>query len=439
MPVDSITQPASARRNAFELEDLIRSQPYPTMGIAMAAKDPSGETLFCHGHVCADGGAPVVPDTQFLFGSFTKVLTAAIVCQLVDEKRIRLDDAVVTYLPQVPYDDVTVRHLLSHTAGLPDMFHRVDSADEVIAHIANVGRLAPAGAGFSYSNAGYVILGHLIEEICGNSWLAELARRWLEPLHIASVTPGSDSGSNPGHGHVYCPETGGLVSGAMWPEVGSAFEAAGSRLQGTARDAARLAMAILTGRGPDHRRALLSPGMVAEMLTPQVVVPGAGLMASQWCLGWSVLSERGARIPVYGHQGGTSVLVAALPAQAATCAVLSNFPFGYRLARDLIREHLGVSLHTSVTRASAAPPADDFARLAGTYRSSTLSITVRCEHGRLLISNPLGGPAVPLVHLNGRSFCADYGELVTDVTFSPAEDEPPASVHIALRLLPRVT
>lgn len=81
---------------------------------------------------------------------------------------------------------------------------------------------------------------------------------------------------------------------------------------------------------------------------------------------------------------------------------------------------------------------DDARLLEGTYRSNILLVSVHLDQGRLWMSNPLGGPALPLVALGGRSFCADLGELASDVTFIGAPGSQPTGIHVGLRLLARL-
>ena len=66
-------------------------------------------------------GATNTVESRFQTASMSKVVTSTAILQLVEKKRLRLDDRVVALLPQFPYEDITVRHLLTHTSGLPDL------------------------------------------------------------------------------------------------------------------------------------------------------------------------------------------------------------------------------------------------------------------------------------------------------------------------------
>ena len=138
---------------------------------------------------------------QVRIGSNNKTFTAVIVLQLVAEGLVSLDEPVETYLPgvirhpEVTGADITVRQLLQHTSGLPDMSADVGakliewqnkyispraSLDLALTHPV---RNAP-GAAFSYSNANYIVAGLLVEAVSGRPYGEELDRRIVEPLGL---------------------------------------------------------------------------------------------------------------------------------------------------------------------------------------------------------------------------------------------------------------
>lgn len=148
-----------------------------------------------HGLADRTAGTPITSRTRFGLGSVTKVFTAVAVLDLVAEGRLALDDRVATVLPPerrpaTPRDDVTVRHLLTHTSGIADYFEEetatADWATEFAALWADrpvYRMLAPAdfldmfgalppyrapGVRYQYSNAGYILLGLVIEAVTGD-------------------------------------------------------------------------------------------------------------------------------------------------------------------------------------------------------------------------------------------------------------------------------
>jgi CubicO group peptidase (beta-lactamase class C family) len=153
--------------------------------------------------VCATGvtrddaeGVPIGVDTLFLVGSITKVWTATLVMQLVDEGLVELDDRVNSHLDpplrlagQGVADAVTIRQLLTHTAGFygdrEDPPERGDDAlRRAVASYADLPQLHRPGQLFSNNNAGYNVLGRLVECLTGSTWDDALRERVLDPLGL---------------------------------------------------------------------------------------------------------------------------------------------------------------------------------------------------------------------------------------------------------------
>ncbi len=134
------------------------------------------------------------PDTIFRLGSVTKQFTSALVLQLAEQGKLKLDAKIRDYIPEYPAkqgDRVTVHHLLSHTSGIPnytqavfmqtrvrDRFAPFDLAREFWAKDLEF----DPGAKFAYSNSGYHVLGMIIERVAGKSYEKLLHERILDPL-----------------------------------------------------------------------------------------------------------------------------------------------------------------------------------------------------------------------------------------------------------------
>src|SRR3982751_4965205 len=142
--------------------------------------------------------APATTESLFQIGSVSKVWTAVLAMQLVDEGLIDLDKPVVTYLPEFKVADadvtrtVTTRHLLSHTSGVDgDLFLDTgrgdDNLEKYVAAMAELKQNHPLGATMSYCNSGYSALGRLIEVVRGKTWDAVLREHLLTPLGLTSA------------------------------------------------------------------------------------------------------------------------------------------------------------------------------------------------------------------------------------------------------------
>jgi CubicO group peptidase (beta-lactamase class C family) len=200
------------------MEELLRDWEIPGGALAVA-KD--GRLLLARGYGLADRGRnePVQPTSKFRLGSLSKTITAVAVLKLVEDGKLKLDDKVLPLLgetgprPNAIRDahvhDITVRHLLQHSAG----FDRDQSGDPAFAPRAveaakrQAGAMPPTcetvlrdvleskldfapGSRHSYSNVGYCILGRVIERVSGMSYEAFVRLRILAPSGASRLALG---------------------------------------------------------------------------------------------------------------------------------------------------------------------------------------------------------------------------------------------------------
>lgn len=144
----------------------------------------------------AENTLPMQEDTIFEMASVTKMFTAAAVMLLVREGRLGLDDEYVKYFPDYPYPGVTVRHLLTHTSGMPDDFEtdtwvcpvwenekRIPPCSEILRFIRESGEEASHAPGetFRYTDIGYCLLANLVEKLSGTGFEDFLKKNIFEP------------------------------------------------------------------------------------------------------------------------------------------------------------------------------------------------------------------------------------------------------------------
>ena len=143
---------------------------------------------------------PITEDTIFQLASVTKQFTAAAVMLARREGLLELDDEITKYFPEIPYPGVTVRHLLSHTSGIPDYFDdadwfikiwkeekRVPGNDEILRFLRETKAkpyFAP-GEGLRYSNTGYNLLALLVERLSGVPYEEFLQKNIFEPAGMS--------------------------------------------------------------------------------------------------------------------------------------------------------------------------------------------------------------------------------------------------------------
>ncbi len=134
-------------------------------------------------------------NSVFQLASVSKQFTAAAVLLLKDRGQLDLDDKVTAFYPEFPYTEVTVRHLLNHTSGLPKYFwlaeHKWDKehapSNAEMMDLLSKEKLNPffrPGANFDYSNTGYFVLSAIVEKVSGQSFADFVDREIFKPLNM---------------------------------------------------------------------------------------------------------------------------------------------------------------------------------------------------------------------------------------------------------------
>ncbi len=167
---------------------------YKIKGLAVSIQyldTPIYEGLFGE----ASSNQAVTKETKFMIGSTTKVFTALAILQLMDQGKLTLDDAIKDHLPKLSikehktYDEMTIRHVLMHTSGLPGddlsmMFDSEIPQQSLIEKLSNHYRTHEPGVMFAYSNIGYALLGLIVEKVSNKSYKEYLKDHIFAPLKI---------------------------------------------------------------------------------------------------------------------------------------------------------------------------------------------------------------------------------------------------------------
>jgi CubicO group peptidase (beta-lactamase class C family) len=297
--------------------------------------------------------APVDGDTVFRIASMTKSFTALAILRLRDEGRLSLDDRVARYVPELatlPYPtrdspDLTIRLLLTHSAGFPEDNpwgdRQLAVSDEAMRAALRRGlpfSNAP-GVAFEYSNYGFAILGQVVARVSGGRYRDYVDRRVLAPLGMASTRW---EASRVPEGHLargYRPDGDGWVEEP--PLADGAFGAMGG-LYSSVHDLARYVSFFLSAwpprddadEGPVRRsslremqqaarpyRAFATRASVEEPLRLSAGGYGYGLGATQTCRFRSSVSHSGG-LPGYGSQ------MRWLPEHGVGIVALANVTYG---------------------------------------------------------------------------------------------------------------
>ncbi len=186
--------------DAFQqsLNGLVTADRFPGAIAAVQEPGDGGVRDYTAGVGDLATGAPAPVNGYVRIGSNTKSFVAVVVLQLVAEGRVELHRSIQTYLPGlVPRGkDISVRQLLQHTSGLPNYTEHMEDEDfderrhvyrtpEELLKIAFAqGQVFPPGAGWQYSNTGYVVLGLMIERLTGHPVAEEIGTRVITPLGL---------------------------------------------------------------------------------------------------------------------------------------------------------------------------------------------------------------------------------------------------------------
>jgi CubicO group peptidase (beta-lactamase class C family) len=179
------------------IDDYVRAemskQKIPGLALAVVK---NGQIVIARGYGLSnvEHGVSVKPETIFQSGSVGKQFTATAIMMLVQEGKVGLDEKISKYLGEVPeaWQEMTVRHLLTHTSGLTDYpddfdFRRDYTEDELLKRAQAIKPAFKPGEKWQYSNIAYLTLGILIHKVTGQFYGDFLQDRVFKPLGMTST------------------------------------------------------------------------------------------------------------------------------------------------------------------------------------------------------------------------------------------------------------
>lgn len=372
-------------------------------------------------------GVEATPDAVFQIGSVTKLWTSSLVMQLADEGTIDLDEPVRSYLPEFRIGDeeaavrITIRQLLTHTAGFEgDIFTDTglgdDCLEKFVGVLHDVPQLFPPGEQFSYNNAGYCVLGRLVEVLREKSYDGCLRDHLFAPLGLthAAVSPYEAIMFRAAMGHIEMEPGAGHVPAPVWAMARSNAPA-GSMLAMRPRDLLTFArMHLDDGRAADGTQVLAS-GTSARMQQREVDLPDLGLMGSSWGLGFERFDTP--RGDIVGHDGSTigqHAFLRMVPEAGVAVALLTNGGDVVSLYRDVV-DHVLTALTDVRLPALPEPPTSpqriDASRFVGTYSADVFDLTVsQDDDGRIWIDQVPKGALLDMGEQAAKSELVHYRE-----------------------------
>ena len=396
----------------------------PAAGLAVSVTDRR-RTRYVGGLGYAELAArrPVTVGTTFQIGSIGKSMTALAVLQLVESGRLDLDAPVSTHLPwfAMPsrYDAITLRHLLSHTAGLPAGTDFTPAARYEGFALRDTEAAWEPGSRFHYSNTGYKLLGWLLEDIAGQDYGSVIRQRVLEPLGMnatdAVITHATRhnmaTGYAPRHDDRPYRRNDALIP-ATWMEypVGDGSQAS------TAEDMARY-MRLFLNDGRSGVRAVVSPAAYGMMTTPVISMSRGDAYQHDYGYGFGIITHQSDGHHFIGH-GGSTVGFRAIMLTDQTdglgVVMLCNGSDvdTYGPARYALQFAAALRDGQPVPEPPEIPEPTRVAnalRYAGDYvhESTGAMLSIRAD-GDGLRWHGGDGAGVALEHISGNAFCAPH-------------------------------
>ena len=402
------------------------------------------EVLFARGYGLAnrEHGVPNTLATKFRLGSITKQFTAVAILQLQDRGLLSVHAPIAAYLPDYPQGDrLTLHHLLTHTAGLPNYtnsqlfpdFNRwmrlPTTLDDLVARFKHRPLEFEPGAKYRYSNSGYVLLTQVIEHVSGQAYADYLEANLFQPLGMVNSGYQIPEKIIPhmADGYVFL---GNNTYERAEPVDMSTPQGAGGAYS-TITDLLIWTQWLHRPKG-DPAPPILSAEAIAALITPMTPISPDDAPDSFY--GYGLWIDRHLARQRISHGGGINGFVTMLthsPVEALTIAVLANFftVNAAAIARDLAAIVFGEPYQLPKQHQIANVDPAIYPRYTGVYKlrlgqhlaQQDFKITVESDQ---LMGQFMGQKPFVLYPISETEFF----DAVLDFTlkFNPAED---GSIH----------
>ena len=461
--------------NAFDAYAVSGMKDFRIPGMAVAVVR-DGQVIFAkaYGVRKADRPEPVDLHTQFSIGSTTKAITAVCMGMLVDEGKVRWDDPVIRYLPDLQLHDayvtrhLRIRDLFTHNSGVGNtdfLWGEMEiSSDEIIRKMAQVEPAYGFRGGFLYQNIFYLIAGQVIEKTSGMPWHEFIKKRVFLPLGLTHTVATLADGNrdNEAHPHYLVDGTVTVLRHSSADKVGPA-----GSVRSCITDMAEWTRCMLDSSKHAGGR-LLKADTWAEMFAPQVIVPESqfyptkSLTRPSWTtygLGWFQQDYQGRRLNFHtGSLPGEIALHAQMPSEKTGYFFLGNLDhaelrhalmyrafdrFALASSRDwnleikALYDRLSKNQEQAIaryfgTRVPDTRPSRSLADFIGNYADPLRgTLTIGMKDGRL-IADLNGVVTGTLEHFHYDTFVMQYPEAWMGkglITFHTAADGKVAKVE----------
>ena len=370
-----------------------------------------GQVVYSRAIGLEQPGTPATPATRYRIGSITKLFTATLVMQLVEEGKLKLDTPIATWFPAVPNaSKITVDQLLHHRSGLHNFTNdaaygqymaQPKTQAEMLAIISKPAVDFEPGAKFEYSNTNYVLLGYLIEKVAKQPYAQVLQERISGKLALQDTYYG---GRIDGKKHEAASFRWSSTAWQPEPETDLSIPGGAGAIVSTSADLARFVKGLYDGK-------LVKPATLQQMQIMQDKY-GAGLMLIPFYDKKS-----------YGHGGsidGFRSLLSYFPAEKFTLAYCGNgstFPMN-----DVVVGVLSIYFNRpyrlpdfAAPGTTAALTTQELSQLTGTYASTQMPLKISVTiSGATLVAQATGQSAFPLTARSKTQFVFEAAGVQMD-------------------------
>lgn len=343
-PASAAQRPALPASAAAAVDALMtREMQARSIPGAVVAVVDDGAIVFerAYGLANLESDTPMTTRSVFEIASLTKQFTAAAVMMLVEEGKLRLDDPLSQYVDGTPpaWQRITLRHLLTHTSGLDiSAMPRVDGSaplsigrKQALDFILQQPMFTGTGRTGWYSDAGYVLLGLVIEKASGRTYREFITERVFTPLEMDHSSLRDKVRILKGRVATYSLQDGTLVN---WRRESDYEVPAAFGIHSTIGD-------LALWDGSLRRGTLLKPTSLEQMWTPAKLDDGeyAQVFMQRYGFGFELANLRGR--PTVGHGGASGTYMLRLVDEPLTVIVLTNLESQDRHPRSLARAVAG--------------------------------------------------------------------------------------------------
>lgn len=327
-PINALAQ--TQAQSGAELDGWIRRQmelrAIPGLQVAVV-KDGRIVHSGAYGAANLQTPVPVTDDSVFSINSATKAVTGVEILKLVQRGEVDLDAPVSTYLPDLPdvWRPITVRQLLTHMSGLPDILtpgggYVAQDRPGAIAALASLPLRSVPGERFSYNQTNYVLLQWIIERAHGRDFETIIAADVFAPLHMTRSGFGDSLDVIPGKADSYrFSRPAGDVPARLQNvhELFPSFTRSAAGLNSSATDLAHWLIALQAGE-------ILDPATLEALWTPGRFNDGR---AGDWANGWVIGDRRDH--PTAGMMGGGRSAFFVYPKDHVAVVIMTNLAGAY--------------------------------------------------------------------------------------------------------------